>query len=66
MRGLILCLLLCGCASPVATTCPPWPAAGPAVADELERALSQPEAWPAAWDWIDRLYKLKDQLAGCR
>ena len=64
--ALVTIALLNGCAGTVPfSACPPWPSAGPAVADEIERALVPPAAFPATWDWLDRLYRLKDQLAVC-
>jgi hypothetical protein len=44
------------------TTCPAWPAAGPAVAEELQ----PPAKYPATWGWIARLATLRDQLEACR
>lgn len=40
--------------------CPPWPKAGPQVADELSRLPALD--YPATWEWIARLEKLRDQL----
>ena len=57
---------LIGCATAGSKpSCPPWPVAGPAVADELERGLAPAENYPATWMWLTRLDKLRDQLALC-
>lgn len=71
--ALILAATLClgGCVTvpsepvpvPVLTTCPAWPAAGPAVAAEL--GTLPVERYPATWGWIDRLSRLRDQLGAC-
>ena len=64
--GLPLAAMLCfaGCATaPVVSSCPPFPEPGLAVVGELER-LTEAE-YPATWDWLDRLYRLRDQLAAC-
>ncbi|MGE5145627.1 MAG: hypothetical protein ACM3N5_02710 [Candidatus Eiseniibacteriota bacterium] len=44
--------------------CPPWPAAGPEVAAELE-AFSY-EGHEDFWNWMARLDTLKQQLDRCR
>ena len=41
---------------------PPFPKPGSKVDDELEKYCMPQEKCPELWDWIDRLYKLKDQL----
>lgn len=67
MKALMPFALACAmaaCSAPPVTTCPPWPAAGPAVAAELD-ALP-PERFPATWAWLARLAKLRDQLEACR
>lgn len=64
VRVAILALSSSGCAGASSSVCPPWPEAGPAVADELTRL---PEAeFAALWDWMARLDVLRDQLAFCR
>ena len=65
----ILLGLLAGCAT-TTSSCPPWPKAGPRVADELERTLNEqgkpkPE-WQDTWDWLQRLDKLEKQLKVCQ
>jgi hypothetical protein len=65
MNRLIALLLACAtaaCSAPPVTTCPAWPAAGPAVAEELQ----PPAKYPATWGWIARLATLRDQLEACR
>lgn len=67
MTRLIALSLACAtaaCSAPVVTACPAWQPAGPAVAAEL--AQLPPERFPATWDWIGRLAKLRDQLEACR
>jgi hypothetical protein len=44
--------------------CPAWPPAGTQVATELER-LGEDE-FPAFWEWMARLDKLRDQLETTR
>lgn len=44
--------------------CPPWPAAGPEVAAELEDVPY--EGHEVFWLWMARLETLKRQLALCR
>ncbi|GAB4197828.1 MAG: hypothetical protein OHK0024_36770 [Thalassobaculales bacterium] len=63
MLALTLCVSACATAHSDAV-CPPWPVAGAAVAAELEGLA--PGAYPALWAWIERLARLRDQLAACR
>jgi hypothetical protein len=44
--------------------CPPWPAAGPEVAAELEEFAY--EGHEDFWNWMARLETLKQQLDRCR
>lgn len=44
--------------------CPPYPVAGPAVADELERLPASQV--PALWEWFGRLDRFRDQLEAVR
>lgn len=41
---------------------PPFPEPHAHMADELEKVCMPQEKCPFLWEWIDRLYKLKDQL----
>ena len=47
----------------VSSACPPWPEAGPKVAEELEEIPF--EGHEDFWSWMSRLDKLRDQLAAC-
>ena len=60
-HALILLLLLCvtGCAREICNT-PPWPIAGQTVAAELD--FLPPTEFPALYEWLARLEKLRDQL----
>lgn len=57
-------MCLSGCAKesvkPVLCHCPPYPKAGPAVADELEKI--DPAIIPATIEWIQRLDRMADQI----
>ena len=44
--------------------CPTYPVAGAAVADELENATA--EEYPATWEWIGRIDKLRQELELCK
>jgi len=44
--------------------CPVYPLAGPAVAEELENATA--EDYPATWEWIGRIDKLRQELEICK
>ncbi len=62
-----LCLLLnfycVGCETKTTiNSCPPWPNPGRNVADELEKYCYPESKCPYTWEWIDRLYILRDQL----
>lgn len=68
LLALMLTLTLCGngCATvsseaPTAQSVPPWPVAGAAVADELDRVCPA-RTCPAIDGWIARLEKHKQQL----
>jgi len=67
--SIILLGLSTGCTT-TTSSCPPWPKAGPKVADELERTLNEqgqpkPE-WRDTWQWLQRLDKLEKQLEVCQ
>lgn len=51
-----LCLSLAACGH---NTCPPFPAAGPDVAEELETIPV--EGYEDFWGWVARLEKMKRQ-----
>ena len=61
LHGLMLLLTLSasGCAK-ARCDCPPWPVAGAAVAQELDYLPEKD--FPALWEWLARLDKLRDQL----
>ncbi|MBQ8482396.1 MAG: hypothetical protein IJ218_01640 [Alphaproteobacteria bacterium] len=44
--------------------CPVYPVAGKAVADELENASI--DDYPATWEWIGRIDKLRQELEICQ
>ncbi len=44
--------------------CPTYPVAGAAVAAELENATA--EQYPATWEWIGRIDKLRQELELCK
>lgn len=44
--------------------CPTYPVAGAAVANELENATA--EEYPATWEWIGRIDKLRQELELCK
>ena len=58
--SLLAAMLLSGC-GPGSYNVPPWPVAGPRVADELERYCSA-EDCPATWEWLGRVDVFKRQL----
>ena len=43
-------------------SCPVFPEPKREVADELKANCYPDDKCPATWEWLDRLYKLKDQL----
>lgn len=55
VAAVLLTSCLAGCTTTISKY-PPWPKAGPAVAEELARLPA--EEYPASWDWIDRLAKI--------
>jgi len=50
--------------APAISNCPPWPPAGPEVAEELARLPG--ENYPATWEWLGRLERLQRQIEACR
>lgn len=58
-RLLTATLFLTSCAT-TRCDCPAWPTAGKAVAQELERL--DVNDYPAVWEWLARLEKLRSQL----
>ena len=56
---LLLTLSVTACAK-ARCDCPPWPVAGAAVAQELDYLPEKD--FPALWEWLARLEKLRDQL----
>ena len=46
---------------PVNVTMP----AGPVVAEEVERGMMPADQFPAYWEWMGRVDKLRDQLSDC-
>src|SRR3954463_4187838 len=66
---LVLMSLLTGCATSNPTainSCPAWPEPNSKVADELEKNCTPQEKCPYIWEWISRLYVLRDQLMVCQ
>lgn len=58
-----LTIFLSGCAQKtISVVNPPFPLPSDEVANELVRQCIPKENCPALWDWINDLYKLKDQL----
>jgi len=64
MSFLSACVTAVSDAPAAAQACPAWPKAGPQVAGELER-LGEDD-FPAFWEWMARLDKLRDQLETTR
>lgn len=62
VSSLALVGLLAACSTP--HQCPPFPIAGPKVAEELD--LIPFEGNEDFWFWMGRLEKLKRQLEACR
>ena len=62
-----LAIFLGGCGSTAfaAGSCPAWPEAGPAVAEEVERGMMPADRFPAFWEWMGSMDKLRDQLLAC-
>ncbi|MBQ8660773.1 MAG: hypothetical protein IJ482_00405 [Alphaproteobacteria bacterium] len=61
MLGVMLCLS--SCAEINCSSCPVYPVAGPVVASELENLSAG--NYPATWEWIGRIDKLRQQLELC-
>lgn len=59
------CALLVSCTTVRPGVCPAWPEPDPKMAQELEVMLPEAEN-PHFWDWMDRVYKLRDKLEACR
>lgn len=57
-------LLLSSCAAENYNFCPVYPVAGLKVATELERLSG--ESYPATWEWIGRIDKLRQELEICK
>lgn len=58
--GAVSCLNSCAAGSCETLSLPEFPLAGKPVAAELENLKA--EDYPAIWEWIGRLYKLKQEL----
>ncbi len=60
-------ILLIGCGTAVFEegTCPTWPLAGAEVAEDLNAGMMPASQYPAFWEWMGRVDKLKDQLSEC-
>ena len=64
---LMLMLFLSGCVERTTTnSCPVWPEPNIKAADELEKYCYPEGKCPSVWEWVNRLYVLKDQLKICR
>ena len=63
-----LTLAVTACSTPCTTVnyeyCPVYPIAGAQVAQELENAGY--EEYPATWEWIGRIDKLRQELELCQ
>ena len=46
------------------SNCPTYPIAGPTVATELKTL--DPARYPATWEWIARINKLRGELELCK
>lgn len=57
-------LFLSSCAAEHYNFCPVYPPAGPSVAAELEHLSG--ESYPAVWEWIGRIDKLRQELEICK
>jgi len=55
----------CGSAAFEAGSCPTWLEAGPVVAEEVKRGMMPTDRFPAFWEWMGRVDKLRDQLSDC-
>ena len=62
IAALAISLSGCGSAAFEADSCPTWPTAEPAVAEEMEAGAMPPDRFPAFWEWMGRLDKLRVQL----
>ena len=62
---LAISLSACGSAVFEAGSCPTWPEAGLVVAEEVERGMMPADQFPAYWEWMGRVDKLRDQLLAC-
>lgn len=66
--GQLLMLLVLSCLTSCKTTnynnCPIYPIAGPSVAKELKTL--NPTEYPATWEWIARINKLRKELELCK
>ena len=62
-----LAIFLAGCGNAAFEpgTCPTWPVAGATVAEEVERGMMPADRFPAFWEWMGRVDKLRDQLLEC-
>jgi len=65
LAALAIFLTGCGAAAFEPGSCPAWPEAGPAVAEEVERGMMPADRFPAFWEWMGRVDKLRDQLLAC-
>ena len=64
-KAIPLLLVLTGCfAHTNSSSCPPFPEAGPEVAEELETIPY--DGYEHTWGWLNKVYKLKGQLDECR
>ncbi len=56
---------LCGCSNPVYySSCPLYPVGGAKVGIEIERLSF--EEYPATWEWLGRIDKLRQELQVCK
>jgi len=61
----LMMLYLNGCTTTRIDNCPPWPPATKAASTELRNACGKSPC-PHVFEWLNRLYVLRDQLKECR
>ena len=62
---ILLVILLSGCSRTINSNfCPTFPLGGHKVAEELKKVPY--EGYEDTWEWIARLYKLKQELDLCK
>ena len=67
--GLLMLMFLTACETVNSKPCPPYPIGGEKVANELSKVCYDKDGknvCPVTFDWLSRLYVLKQQLKTCR